>query len=139
MSVHGSIVTYFQREIYTDSAPIYIWKQNICSRPLSNGWLHLPLSLHLFLPHRPPLITFFAVTPVCFSSFQCSVFLPPVSFMFRKITLSLLWLILQKCIGGRIESVQTGGLVVLRGGVLRGGYLEGRKQRSGGDIKPHTA
>ena len=47
---------------------------------------------------------------------------PPVGFTFGKIT-RLLWLVLEKCIGGWIASVQTGGRpppspLVLRGGVL---------------------
>ena len=98
---------------------------------------------HHFCSHAILLCSFsiFHFGPVSFLH-------PPVGFTFGKIT-RLLWLVLEKCIGGWIASVQTGGppppspLLVLRGGVLVWGrgrwwYAGGRKQRSGGDIKPHT-
>ena len=73
---------------------------------------------HHFCSHAILLCSFsiFHFGPVSFLH-------PPVGFIFGKIT-RLLWLVLEKCIGGWIASVQTGGppppspLLVLRGGVL---------------------
>ena len=72
---------------------------------------------HHFCSHAILLCSFsiFHFGPVSFLH-------PPVGFIFGKIT-RLLWLVLEKCIGGWIASVQTGGRpppspLVLRGGVL---------------------